>query len=651
MKIKLSIGRKLSIGFAILIVFFLISNIFTFTTFRKSQQINDQNNNVYVPSMLLLMEFNSMIITSEKLIGNWIFIQSDDDSQDKKQLRELNSKVYPEIKSKLEEIAVHWDVEMQEKLEEIFNLVDLLFVTQKYIMEELSSWESYDDPMTLFLVRPMMEPGGDIVNYTSQINEMLDELITTQKNYVEQGYSQMNESLEYLERLTIILTAVVIVLGILIAFFFIRSIVGPVNKLRFILNQMGQGKVPEENVRESNDEIGEMAKAVNFLIKGLKDKSSFAFEIGRGNFDSDFEPISDEDDLGLALIEMRESLQKAKEEEAKRRVEDEKRSWATQGVAKFAELLRQNNDNLEELSFSITKNLVKYLDANQGGMFILNDDEDIKEKFVELKACFAFNKRKFLKKKIYWGEGLVGTCLQEGETIFLTDIPDSYINITSGLGDSTPRSVLIVPLKLNDEIFGVIEIASFKVIEPFQIEFVEKIAESIASTISSVKINIRTTDLLHQSQEQSEEMRAQEEEMRQNMEEMHATQEEMERKEYENQSFFNAINDSIGIAEISMDGNIRRVNKIFCDITLFSEGELTGLSHTKFFDKYFVETSTYQQMWNNLKNGQKYTGELSLIKRNGTKFSVKASINPIMNKYKEPVKLIFVVIQVLDNDN
>ena len=645
MKIKLSIGRKLSLGFAILIALFLISNVFTFSTFRESQRINEQNSNVYVPSMLLLMEFNTLIITSERLIGNWIFIQSDDETEDKNHLRDLINNQYPEIHEQLIDISENWNAEMREELQSIFTDVDQLFESHKYVMQELNSWMSYDDPMTIFFIRPMMEPGGDIVIYTRQVTDKLDELSREQNVYVENGYAQMSQSLDNLGRLTLLMAVALIVLGFLISFFSIKSITNPVNKLRGVLHLMGQGKTPDTAVKETNDEIGEMAKALNYLVKGLNDKSSFASEIGKGNFISDFEPLSNDDDLGVALIEMRESLKFAKEEEEKRKVEDDKRSWATQGIAKFAELLRQNNDNMQELAFSIIKNLVKYLNASQGGIFIINDDDDNTERFVELKACFAFNKKKFLKKKVFWGEGLVGAALQEGETVFITDVPDKYVSITSGLGDSNPRCILIVPLKLNDEIFGVIEIASFKVLETYQIDFVEKIAESIAATISTVKTNIRTTDLLHQSQEQSEEMRAQEEEMRQNMEEMHATQEEMERKEYENQSFFDAVYDSVAIAEISMDGNIRRVNKLFCDATMFSEGELTGVSHAKFFDKYFVETSSYQQMWNNLKNGEKFAGSLSLIKRNGTKFSGKVSIHSIKNKYREPVKLIFLLLE------
>ena len=137
-----------------------------------------------------------------------------------------------------------------------------------------------------------------------------------------------------------------------------------------------------------------------------------------------------------------------------------------------------------------------------------------------MKSCYAWDKKKFLNHKIYKGEGLAGQAWQEGDIVYLTEVPQNYIKITSGLGDANPTSVLIVPLKVNDQIFGVVEIASFNLFQDFEMEFVQKIAESIASTISSVKVNARTQLLLEESQEMTEQMRAQEEEMRQNMEEL-----------------------------------------------------------------------------------------------------------------------------------
>ena len=113
-----------------------------------------------------------------------------------------------------------------------------------------------------------------------------------------------------------------------------------------------------------------------------------------------------------------------------------------------------------------------------------------------MKACYAWDKKKFLNHKIYHGEGLAGQAWQEGDIVYLTEVPQSYIKITSGLGDANPTSVLIVPLKVNDQIFGVVEIASFSVFQDFEIEFVQKIAETIASTISTVKINARTQRLV-----------------------------------------------------------------------------------------------------------------------------------------------------------
>ncbi|HOP03235.1 MAG TPA: PAS domain-containing protein [Tenuifilaceae bacterium] len=325
-----------------------------------------------------------------------------------------------------------------------------------------------------------------------------------------------------------------IIILTIVLFYVANSITKPIVQTTNVLNDLAEGDIDRSKkmLVTSGDEIEMMATSVNKLIEGLNLTENFAREIGKGNLDAEFQLLGDKDILGISLIEMQKSLKHAQKIEKERKEEEQKQNWATQGMALFGEILRQNNDNLNELSFNIVKTLVDYTESNQGGVFVINEN-DKDNPILEMTACYAFDRRKFLEKTVEIGEGLVGRCQLESKTIFMNDVPPTYINISSGLGKERPRNLILVPLKTNEGTLGVLELATFNNYEKHQIDFIEKIAESIASTISSVRINIRTAQLLAKSQQQAEEMSAQEEEMRQNMEELQATQEEMERKRAE----------------------------------------------------------------------------------------------------------------------
>lgn len=340
----------------------------------------------------------------------------------------------------------------------------------------------------------------------------------------------------------------------LVLSFVSKTITAPVVLTTHVLNHLAQGDIDRQKKLSihTGDEIEQMADSVNKLIEGLNLTENFAREIGQGNLDVEFKLLGEKDILGISLIEMQKSLKHAKQFEEERKLVEQKQNWATQGMARFGDILRQNNDNLNELSFNTIKNLVDYTGSNQGGIFTLNDN-DHEKPFLEMTACYAYDRRKFLEKHIEIGEGLVGRCFREGKTIFMTDVPGDYINISSGLGAERPRCLVLVPLKYNDDILGVVEMATFKVYESHQIEFIEKLAESIAATLSSVRINIRTAELLAKSQQQAEEMHAQEEEMRQNMEELQATQEEMERKRQEQESIQHELKQELTLLNALMN--------------------------------------------------------------------------------------------------
>ncbi|HUW07358.1 MAG TPA: PAS domain-containing protein [Williamwhitmania sp.] len=339
-------------------------------------------------------------------------------------------------------------------------------------------------------------------------------------------------------RATLYISILVMILGLGLLAFVVRmiakNITSPIMTIRDRLNIMALGDIDSSKkvTIDTGDELEELGNSLNSLVDGLNNAEVFAREIGKGNLNAEFNLLGSNDLLGKSLLDMRQSLKEAREQEDLRKEEEERQNWATKGLALFGDILRRNNDNLHELSYEIIQNLVTYLGANQGGVFVINDS-DPSQLVLEMTASYAYDRRKFLEKTVVPGEGMVGRCFQERKRIYMTAVPNNYITITSGLGKENPSALLLIPMLVNDNIFGVIEIASFTKLPEYQIAFVEKVSESIAATISSTKINIRTAELLARAQQQAEELAAQEEEMRQNMEELQATQEEMERKRSE----------------------------------------------------------------------------------------------------------------------
>ncbi len=398
--------------------------------------------------------------------------------------------------------------------------------------------------------------------------------------------------------------AVGLIIIIIVLIFVSDNLTRPIRKITNSIKHIAKGEISNDLILNINtgDEIEEMAQALNTSIEGLNQKATFAVEIGKGQYNSELEMLSEQDVLAQSLIDMRNSLKHAHIEEENRKIEDQKRTWANEGFAKFADLLRQNNNDFQLLSDNVLKNLVKYLGANQGGIFLWNE-EDKNDQFFELISAYAWDRKKYVTKRIEKGEGLVGACAMEKETIYMTDVPEDYISITSGLGSANPRCVILVPLKYEDAILGVLEMASFKVIEKYQIEFLEKIAESIAATIHSVRINAKTKFLLEQSQQQAEEMAAQEEEMRQNMEELQATQEEAARKSGEIEGLINSLNAATYMVDYDLNGNITNVNDAFLNRLGISREQLIGTHHSGNIEMTEKQKKEYGQFWDNLRSG------------------------------------------------
>lgn len=513
---NLLLAKKIAFGYGIIMVIATFSGLIVFYNLQKLNNIDEQLNELNTKLIIQIKDYYALMDESYKLTNAWIY---QPERKDKDRLVEIIGKEF--MSSQKEMVSTSSNITadiMNSSIESYLKSATLLIESEKKIMTSLSADSLYSNDVAVDEAISIyeMEVSANFINFKSQYDALQNSLKQKQNNLVEiknSSHSFMNISM-------IIVMITVVVIGILSTFLSNRLISKPINHLQNIIECSSKGELIDVKPIERKDEIGKINNSISELVKNLKDKTSFAIAIGKGDYNKELEIYSENDVLGKALINMRNSLKHAQ-------VEDKKRDWFNTGLASISEVLRKYQNDDEMLYEHVIKFVVKYLEANQGSIFEVNEAEGV----IELKSCYAYERKKYMDKRIAIGEGLVGQAVLEKESFFLTDVPQNYTFITSGVGEATPNCILIIPLIVNEIAYGVIEIASFKVFQKHEVDFANKIGESIASTVSTVKVNAIRKKLLEEAKIKEEELRTQEEEMRQNMEELHATQEQLRRQE------------------------------------------------------------------------------------------------------------------------
>jgi serine phosphatase RsbU (regulator of sigma subunit) len=309
MKFRFTIGRRIGIGFGTLIVLTLAAFVTTNLTLKNGREKTNEVTNIYTPSVSLLSDLDLQVVNAQMLITNWVFIQNPDDVPGKIAMRKLLKDDYPHLKTQIKQYETKWTNEHTKKtLDSLFVQIDSLFYTDKMIMQQLNSFASYEDASVAMLMRPMADENGQVTLQSQSILRKLDDVITQEQQDAAQVTSQMLDSFSVLNSIVSLLGIALPIGGIIIAIFTVNSIVKPIRQLRDMLLTMARGVLPTLTTKETGDEIGEMSSAMNNMVGGFKRTTEFANEIGRGNFTSIYEPLSNEDSLGQALLKMRTDL-------------------------------------------------------------------------------------------------------------------------------------------------------------------------------------------------------------------------------------------------------------------------------------------------------------------------------------------------------
>jgi serine phosphatase RsbU (regulator of sigma subunit)/HAMP domain-containing protein len=309
MKFRFTIGRRIGTGFGVLIVLTLAAFVATNLTLSNGRKKTNEVTAVYTPSVSYLKELDLLVVQARMYITNWVYFQSADDEPPKPDMRKLLKDDYPDLKAKIQQKELKWtNASAKFTVDSLFKQIDILLDTDRFIMNKLNSFISYEDVSVNFFMRPLVDEDGYVTQQSISIKHKLDDIIDEEQNDASQVTSQMLGSFNVLNNIVQILGLTLLVGGIIIAFFTVRSIVTPVRQLRDMLLSMARGVLPNSISKENTDEIGEMSAAMNNMVLGFKRTTEFANEIGRGNFSSVYEPLSDEDTLGQALLKMRTDL-------------------------------------------------------------------------------------------------------------------------------------------------------------------------------------------------------------------------------------------------------------------------------------------------------------------------------------------------------
>jgi len=280
------------------------------------------------------------------------------------------------------------------------------------------------------------------------------------------------------------ISAIVLVFAGVIYFLF--SIYFPLLNLKKKLQELAKGEATDMTETGTTLEFRQIDAAVGAHLNRIGQISDIAEQLSKGNIETDFTPLGDRDELGHAINRMKKSILLTNLEMEKRRKTDEQQNWLSHGIAKFGELLRDFDQHTAEISFRFIRELVAYTDMEAGGLFVLTGGLD--NPVYKLMGAWAFDREKQLHKEFSPGEGLVGRCAVEKQSIVITDVPDDYIRIRSGMGEDKPSTIILVPISMDDQVLGVIELATFSIVKPYKIEFLTSLGKSIASSVSKVTL-------------------------------------------------------------------------------------------------------------------------------------------------------------------
>ena len=282
----------------------------------------------------------------------------------------------------------------------------------------------------------------------------------------------------------------------------------------------GQAKVPGAagTWRDLVDNVNQLADSLTNQIRAMADVATAVTEgdLTRSiTVEAQGEVLQLKERVNQMIVNLRETTQKNLEQD-----------WLKTNLAKFSGMM-QGQKSLESVSRMIMSELTPLVQASHGAFFVMDEGEG---KTLRLLATYAYKERKQVANRFRLGEGVVGQAALEKKSILLSRVPHDYIHVTSGLGEAPPLNLIVLPVLFEDDVRAVIELASFEPFSQIHRLFLEQLTESIGVVLNMIGANMRTEELLKQSQSLADELKEQSSELQRQQNELKRSNQELEQQ-------------------------------------------------------------------------------------------------------------------------
>lgn len=501
-KFKMGISQRIFLSFFGLIGLFTMFAVFCYQIMVNSTENSTYMSRVVDPSLKAMDDFQLMVVESKMLTTNWVFFRSKTD--DKEALHKLHDDRYPQMKHTLDSLIDDWnDKAMADSMRMVIADCDRLVRQEKKITGMLVKFEDYDDPMQKLDAESTLE--DEVLPLAGKITNELSRIIEYKKDQKALLEAAVSDYALFLRNLVIALLIVFIIVSLILGFYMSNIITKPIIVVKNAINALSLGKLNAIKIKSRDDEIGEMITSVNHLVTNFRETTDFANSIGQGNFGVDFQPLSEHDVLGKALIDMKVNLTKFTAEERDR-------SWLSYGMNEVGTILRQNHESVPTLAEKVLAYTVNYVGALQGAIYRVDYSEKDNPCLKLLKA-HGLLESQMATSKIKFGEGIIGQVAIDKKPKLLT-ATDGLDVAYSGINQIKPKQILFVPIVFDDELLGIFEISSVEILTETHIDWITRIAGMTAATYDIILRKQTTEHLLKEARKLNTELLSKEDALR-----------------------------------------------------------------------------------------------------------------------------------------